>query len=138
MRFIVLTTNEQQQLEGLLKSSPNEVIRRRSQCLLLSAKGIPTTQLTTIFDVTLPTLYNWFNAWERRRFEGLIHQPGKGRKAKLEQMSPELLSSLVQAYPRSLDGVLRQLVKQHGISCHRDTLKRQLRRQASALPPNQL
>ena len=83
MRFITLSPAEEQQLTALHTSSANAVERRRSQCLLLSARGHTLTQLTAIFAVCRLTIRHWFDGWESVQLAGLRHRPGQGRKRKL-------------------------------------------------------
>lgn len=49
MRYITLKTEEIESLEQILKSSTNNTIRKRSQCLLLSNQRRTITDLSSIF-----------------------------------------------------------------------------------------
>ena len=69
MRFIQdLAPDTIHLLERIYKRSRYPRTRQRAQCLLLSAEGYSVPELVRIFRVTSVTIYNWFNAWDTRRF----------------------------------------------------------------------
>ena len=78
MRFSTFSPAEEQQLTALHTSSDNAVERRRSQCLLLSARGHTITQLTAIFAVCRLTVRHWFDGWESVQLARL-HPPARAR-----------------------------------------------------------
>lgn len=61
--------------------SDNAVDRRRGQCLLLSARGHPVTQLTTDFQVRRLPVTTWFTGWQTPGLPNLRHRPGQARQA---------------------------------------------------------
>ena len=128
MRFIELTVAETAQLEAVYLTSPNAVARRRSQCLLLSAKKHPINQLMTIFSVCRITLYHWFDRWQAEGLVSLRHRPGKGRKRALAPIEQSVLEELVRDNPQNLKAVLHELATQHAVECSKDTLRRHLKK----------
>lgn len=56
MRYITLKTEEIESLEQILKSSTNNTIRKRSQCLLLSHQRRTKTDLSGSFIVNRRTI----------------------------------------------------------------------------------
>jgi transposase len=72
MRFIQpLTTDQKRLLKRLYEQSRFFRVRTRAHCILLSANGYSTTELRDIFQVTRATLYNWFDAWDAKKFAAL-------------------------------------------------------------------
>jgi transposase len=78
-RYIKLTEEEQELLQGLKKEGLTERIRDRSHALLLSSKGFSVNELTAIFDVRRATILDWYNRWEEFGFEGLADNSKSGR-----------------------------------------------------------
>jgi transposase len=56
------------------------------------------------------TIYNWFNAWEARRFPGLYDRPGKGNNPKLTLSQREQVRVWAQKFPRKI-GKIKVLIK---------------------------
>jgi transposase len=71
MRYLTLKTKEIGALE-LSSKNDNNLIRKRSQCLLLSNQGRTIIDLASIFDVDSRTIERWFDKWEK---EGLNSLP---------------------------------------------------------------
>lgn len=130
MRFIQLSADESVQLEKVYATSRNQVARRRSQCLLLSAQGHTIQQLTSIFSVCRITIYHWFDRWQIQGADGLRHRPGKGRKRKLAALGPSVVEDLVRDNPQNLNAVLDELATTYAVECSRDTLRRHLKKAA--------
>ena len=133
MRFITLSPAEEQQLTALHTSSDNAVERRRSQCLLLSARGHTITQLTAIFGVCRLTIGHWFDGWESGQLAGLRHRPGQGRKRKLAAVPRAELEALVREDPQNLKAVLAEVETTHAVQCSKGALCRQLKNLGVAL-----
>ena len=101
MHFITLSPVEEQQLAALYASSDNAVERRRSQCLLLPARGHTMTQLTAIFQVCRLTISHWFNGWQSQQLAGFRHRPGQGRKRKRAAGPRADLEEFVREHPQN-------------------------------------
>ena len=132
MRFIELTADETAQLEHVHTTDANAVARRRSQCLLLSAKRHTITQLTAIFSVCRITIYHWFDGWQAQGLASLRHKSGKGRKRKLAPLPQPVVEDMVRESPQNLHAVLQQLATTHAVECSKDTLRRPLKKVAVA------
>lgn len=127
MRYVKLTETEETKLENLYKTSSDVMIRERCQCLLLSNKGIKTTELMSIFSVTRITIYNWFNLWETEKIQGLFRKEGQGRVRILSIIDKDSLEKLVETHPQNLELVLAEIQNSYAVQCHKETLKRQLK-----------
>jgi len=104
-----LSAAEEEQLSALYASSDNAVERRRSQGLLLSARGHTVTQLTAIFQVCRLTISHWFDGWQSQQLAGLRHRPGQGRQRKLAAVPRADLEELVREHPQNLKAVLAEV-----------------------------
>jgi len=62
------------------KTGKTAVFRNRCHAILLSNKAYQAKEIANILDVTLLTVYNWFNSWEKEQIEGLKTKSGQGRK----------------------------------------------------------
>lgn len=133
MRFITLSPADEIRLTQLYATSPNKVVRRRSQCLLLSHKGHTISQLTAIFSVCRITIYHWFDRWQDFALSGLSHTPGQGRKSKLAALAQPVIEKLVEQHPQNLNAVVSDLATQHAVECSKDTLRRRLKKVAVAV-----
>lgn len=127
MRFITLSAAEETALTVRYESSDNAVERRRSQCLLLSARGHTITQLTAIFQVCRLTVSTWFTGWQTQGLASLRPRPGQGRKRKLAAVAREDLVALVEQHPQNLNAVLADLQTAHAVECSKAALRRQLK-----------
>ena len=128
MRFIELTSTETARLEHLHSTSENQVVRRRSQCLLLSAKGHTIGQLMVIFSVCRITVYHWFDGWQATGEASLRHKAGQGRKRALAPIARSVLEGLVEANPQNLSAVTQVVAANHAVECSKDTLRRHLKK----------
>ena len=65
MRFIKRLSHETiNLLKRIYAQSKYHQVRRRSHCIMLSNEGYKTKELMKIFNLSLVTIYNWFNPWE--------------------------------------------------------------------------
>src|ERR671911_222223 len=72
MRFIQGLSDETTHLlQRIYQNSTHHRVRQRAHCVLLSFQGYTPKELAHIFHVDRITIYNWFDAWDRRRFCGL-------------------------------------------------------------------
>ncbi|MGI4874028.1 MAG: helix-turn-helix domain-containing protein [Janthinobacterium lividum] len=133
MRFITLSPADEIRLTQLYATSSNKVVRRRSQCLLLSHKGHTISQVTAIFSVCRITIYQWFDRWQDVALSGLSHTPGQGRKSKLAALAQPVVEKLVEQHPQNLNAVVSDLATQHAVACSKDTLRRRLKKVAVAV-----
>ena len=122
MRYITLKTEEVEALEQLCKNSSNNMVRKRSQCLLLSHQRRTITDLSGIFDVNRRTIERWFNNWSQSGIDSLPIKPGRGVKTRLKGLE-EVIAEQLKEHSRNLKNVLTFLEKQHNIVICKKTLQ---------------
>jgi len=78
-RFITLTADERSTLSAGRQHHRQYQFRDRCQGLLLSADGQDVAAIMAVLNVSRPTVYTWFNRWERGGLAGLANAAGQGR-----------------------------------------------------------
>jgi len=130
-RFIQLSETEVMTLEEGHKNGKQHQFRDRCQCLLLSNKGLDTNELSTIFKLSLITIYHWFNRWDLNGIAGLMNRPGQGRKAKLSldnEQHVKVLEQVAQENYQDVERIRDQLEKKFDLTLSTDTVKRYLKK----------
>lgn len=127
MRFISLSTESLLLLKSMELATTSKPLRNRVQCILLSNKEVQIKDLSIYFDVTPKTIYQWLDLWEKQGVAGLIHKTGTGRKAKLRNISADIIKEMVSESPRNLKPVLVKLKDNHNVEVSKKTLQRFLK-----------
>lgn len=97
MRYIELTTTEQEYLKRIADHSPDRRERSRAHALLLSAKGYYVEQLSDIFFVDRDTVARWLDRWQQSKrgaapMSSLKDGPRSGRPSKLSAVQKKAWS----------------------------------------------
>lgn len=122
MRYIKLKTEDIELLELLVKTSTNNTIRKRSQCLLLSHQRRSIKDLTMIFDVERKTIERWFDKWDSEGVNSLPIASGRGVKTRLKGFE-EVIKEQVELHNRNIKNILTYLKKEHNIIICKRTLR---------------
>jgi len=122
MRYIILKTEEIEALEQLLKTSSNNTIRKRSQCLLLSHQKRTIIDLSAFFGVSRRTIERWFDSWVLKGVESLSIESGRGVKTRLKGYEKDV-SQQVELHSRNLKNVISYFKEQHNITICKKTLQ---------------
>ena len=122
MRYIILKTEEILALELLFKTSTNNTIRKRSQCLLLSHQKRTIIDLSKVFGINRRTIERWFDSWVLNGVESLPIEPGRGVKARLKGYEKEV-SQQVELHSRNLKNVISYFKEHHNIIICKKTLQ---------------
>ena len=122
MRYIILKTEEIAALELLFKTSTNNTIRKRSQCLLLSHQKRTIIDLSKVFGINRRTIERWFDSWVLNGVESLPIEPGRGVKARLKGYEKEV-SQQVELHSRNLKNVISYFKEHHNIIICKKTLQ---------------
>lgn len=136
MRYIILKTEELEALELLYKNSDDNLVRKRSQCLILSHQKQSITDLTNIFGVSRRTIERWFDGWAQSGVDSLQMVPGRGVKTRLKGFEDEVKTQ-VELHGRNLKNVLNYFQEQHNITICKKTLRNFLKGTGLYLETNQ-
>ena len=122
MRYIILKTEEIAALELLFKTSTNNTIRKRSQCLLLSHQKRTIIDLSKVFGTNRRTIERWFDSWVLKGVKSLSFESGRGVKTRLKGYEKEV-SQQVELHSRNLKNVISYFKENHNIIICKKTLQ---------------
>lgn len=122
MRYIKLKTEDIELLELLVKTSTNNTIRKRSQCLLLSHQKRTIKDLAMIFDAERKTIERWFDKWDSEGVNSLSIASGRGVKTKLKGFE-EVIGQQIELHNRNIKNILTYLKEEHNIIVCKRTLR---------------
>jgi transposase len=116
---IELTPEEQTALQSIVRSPSAEqrdVLRAR--IVLLAASGQRNEQIQEVLDVSKPVVVKWRRRFATDRLEGLVDQPGRGRKRKYDAAVRHRIAAAACAEPPEGVGThwsVRTLAKHLGV-----------------------
>ena len=122
MRYIKLKTEDIELLELLIKTSTNNTIRKRSQCLLLSHQKRSIKDLTMIFGVERKTVERWFDKWDSEGSKSLSIASGRGVKTRLKGFE-EVIKQQIELHNRNIKNILTFLKEEQNIIVCKRTLR---------------
>ena len=122
MRYIKLKTEDIELLELLVKTSTNNTIRKRSQCLLLSHQKRTIKDLAMIFDAERKTIERWFDKWDSEGVNSLSIASGRGVKTKLKGFE-EVIGQQIELHNRNIKNILTFLKEEHNIIVCKRTVR---------------
>ena len=73
------------------------------------------------------TIYNWFDAWETRRFPGLYDRKGKGRPPSFTQDQKEQIRQWAKLFPKNLNKIGAFIREAFDLDVSKQTMKRALK-----------
>lgn len=122
MRYVELRKEELEVLKYLYQNSPNNTVRKRSQCIILSHQRHKIKDLASIFKVSRRTIERWFDSWAEIGVDSLGIAEGRGAKTLLKDYSIEV-SEQLELHNRNLKNVLIYFEEQHNIIICKKTLQ---------------
>ena len=131
-RFITLTANERSTLSAGRQHHRQYQFRDRCQGLLLSADGQDVAAIMAMLQVSRPTVYTWFNRWERGGLAGLANAAGQGRHPILGAADAAPVAAAVRANRQQLREVAVTLRQELAKDFSARTLRRFLKSVAGA------
>ena len=131
-RFITLTANERSTLSAGRQHHRQYQFRDRCQGLLLSADGQDVAAIMAVLQVSRPTVYTWFNRWERGGLAGLANAAGQGRHPILGAADAGPVAAAVRANRQQLKEVAVTLRQELAKDFSARTLRRFLKSVAGA------
>jgi len=115
-------------LENTMTHDASPRARARAHSLLLSARGMTITEITTIYPVDRDTVATWIRKWEHDGPESLHDKPRSGRPPKLTPEEQQLAIAYIKEEPRSLKQVVERLTNKTAKRLSISSLKRLAKR----------
>ena len=130
MRFLQPYDSETVKWLKIIENSSKEsnMTRNRALAIRLSFDKFEVKQIAKICNVTMETIYTWFNNWEKSGFDSLLVRPGQGRKALIQPSEYEEVLKIVDENPKQLKTTLSEIEKRLGKKISVYTLKRIIRK----------
>lgn len=102
MKRIVLSEEEERQLEETFKSTMDRRLRERCQAVLMVSRGRKRKDIAQDLSVTTRTLQNWLDRWLAEGLEGLKIQWALGREPRIPDEMAEEVKEWVKGGPQSV------------------------------------
>lgn len=104
MRFLKTNNDETINWLKIIENSSKEsnMTRNRALAIRLSFEKFKVKEIALICNVTIGTVYTWFDKWEEEGFDSLLVVPGQGRKAIIEPSEYDTVFQIVDKYPTKL------------------------------------
>ncbi len=129
MRYVhPLIDTQRDLLENTMTHDASPRARARAHSLLLSARGMTITEITTIYPVDRDTVATWIRKWEHDGPESLHDKPRSGRPPKLTPEEQQLAIAYIKEEPRSLKQVVERLTNKTEKRLSISSLKRLAKR----------
>ena len=129
MRYVhPLIDTQRDLLENTMTHDASPRARARAHSLLLSARGMTITAITTIYPVDRDTVATWIRKWEHDGPESLPDKPRSGRPPKLTPEEQQLAIASITEEPRSLKQVVERFTNKTEKRLSISSLKRLAKR----------
>lgn len=130
MRFLEPIDSETENWLKIIENSSEEsnMTRNRALAIRLSCNKFQVKQIATICNITMETVYTWFNNWEKDGFDSLLVVPGQGRKKLIDPSEYDEVLKIVDKNPKQLKIALAEIEKRMGKTISIYTLKRIIRK----------
>jgi len=112
--IIYLKTEKLEALELFYKNSSDNMVRKCSQCILLSHQKQTITDLKKIFGTSRRMIERWFDGWEQSGVDSLQMDHGRGAKTRLKGYEGEVTEQ-VEIQGRNLKNILNYFKEKHNI-----------------------
>jgi transposase len=89
-------------IETLIRQDKSGAMVRRATALRLLHEGLKPQQVAAIIQVTVTTIYNWWNRWAQGGVEHLETQPIPGRPARTDDHYWQVIAQAVDSEPETL------------------------------------
>ena len=126
-----LSIEELKTLNEGYKNNSRSDFRNRCQVILLSHKGIPVSDISTINNLSTTTIYKTLSKWKDFGISGLIRKKGQGRRPRLDINNAthvDLVKTKVELNPQKIEGILNEISEELQVTpFSRWTLKRFLK-----------
>ena len=131
--ILTLTDEEKSALEKGSRHGTSHAFRTRCQMILLKADRLPSVQVAEQIGCCMMAVNGWVKRYQAQGVEGLKTQPGRGRKAILDdQADLAQVRAAVQNHRQKISLAKAELETSLGREFSTTTLKRFLKNIAAA------
>jgi len=109
-------------------SEESSMTRNRALAVRLSFEKFSIKEIALICNVTIGTIYVWFDKWEKESFDSLLVAPGKGRKMIIEPSEYDQVFEIVDKNSTQLKIALSEIKQKLGKAISIYTLKNIVRK----------
>lgn len=134
-KVIELSAEQRAALEKGYRKGTSHAFRTRCQMVLLKSERRSSVEVADVLGCCEIVVNNWLRRYEEEGIEGLKTRPGRGRKPKLSTQNPLHLQTVkaeIAKHPQSVKTVIARLDEELDLAMHPDTLKRFLKKLATA------
>jgi transposase len=133
MKQLHLTAQQRQELEQAMKAKHlSGRYLKRLQSIRLNDRGYQMTSISEVLEVHYNSVRNWFKRYEQGGVAALAEKPREGRPRLLNDEQEAQVRAWINEEPRLLKRVLAKVASEFEQSVSVDTLKRTLKRGATA------
>lgn len=128
-----LTSEQRQELNQAIDSkSLSGRLFKRLQGVKLNAQGYSAKAVSDLLQVHYNSVCNWLRRYEQEGLAGLAERAREGRPRRLDAEQARQVRAWVEQEPRQLKLVLTKVEEEFDLDISLETLKRVLKREATA------
>ena len=134
-KVIELSAEQRAALEKGYRKGTSHTFRTRCQMVLLKSEKRSSLEVADVLGRCEIVVNNWPRRYEAEGIEGLKTRPGRGRKPIPSTQNPLHLQTVkaeIAKHPQSVKTVIAKLNEELDLAMHPDTLKRFLKKLATA------
>src|ERR1700748_3580999 len=134
-KVVELSIEQRVALEKGYRKGKSHAFRMRCQMVLLKSERRSSLEVADVLGCCEIVINRWLSRYEGEGIEGLKTRKGRGRKPKLSTQNPKHLQTVkaeIAKHPQSVKTVLAKLDENLDVRMHPDTLKRFLKKLATA------
>jgi len=134
-KVVELSLEQRAALEKGYRKGTSHAFRTRCQMVLLKGERRSFIEIADILGCCEMVVNNWLRRYEAEGIEGLKTRPGRGRKPILSTQNPKHVQTVkaeIARHPQSVKTVIAKLDEKLDVRMHPDTLKRFLKKLATA------
>ena len=134
-KVVELSPEQRAALEKGYRKGTSHAFRTRCRMVLLKSEKRSSLEVADILGCCEIVVNNWLRRFEEQGIEGLKTRPGRGRKPILSTQNPKHLQAVkaeIAKHPQSVKTVIAKLDEALDVRMHPDTLKRFLKKLATA------
>lgn len=131
--IIELSAAQRAALEHGHQNGTSHAFRRRCQMILLKSQGRTASEVAEIVGSCAMSVHNWVHRYQKEGIKGLATQPGRGRKAILQEDDLQSVRAAVAAHRQRLSVAQAELEQTLGKSFCAMTLRRFVKKTVASI-----